>query len=378
MKQEIAWTNEVDEQAAVQKLVSQLTLAGRKYNLVMFFASVSYDFAELSKLLKEQFPESEVVGCSTSGEISTHGFTKHSIVLTTMECADTRVKGVLIKGAAKFPMIHKKDILDAMKACNIFPGAKRHDDSFAITFVNGLCNAEERLLSLLYSVVDDSGFQVLGGSAGDDLEFNTTYTSLNGQVVTDGGVVVFVKTTKRFVIEKENIFRRSGKKVKLTKVDTENRKLIEINDVPAATEYSRIVGIPESKIGEASLMHPIGRILGDNTFISSIASVNPDKSFAMYCRVMPNTVVDIMELGDVKKIIDDTCIKTKEAIPQPGFVFFINCILRTLQFDSDKNGDYLVSTYNKHFGKVCGFSSYGEQIHKVNSNQTLVVLAMEE
>lgn len=377
MKQEIAWTKEIGEEAAVRNLVSQLKSTDKKYNLVMFFASVSYDFAVLSKLLKDEFPNSEVVGCSTSGEISAHGFTKNSIVLTTMECNDTKVKGVLIRGAAKFPMIHKKDILATMKECGIFPGAKRHDDSFAITFVNGLCNAEERLLSLLYSVVDDAEFQVLGGSAGDDLEFNTTYTSLNGEVVTDGGVVVFVKTAKRFLIEKENIFQRSGKKVKLTKVDTENRKLLEINEVPAATEYSRVVGIPESKIGEASLMHPIGRILGNNTFISSIASVNADKSFNMYCRVMPNTVVDIMELGDVKQIIDDTCIKMKNTIPEPGFVFFINCILRTLQFDTDKNGDYLVSTYNKHFGKVCGFSSYGEQIHRVNSNQTLVVLAIE-
>ena len=98
----------------------------------------------------------------------------------------------------------------------------------------------------------------------------------------------------------------------------------------------------------------------------------------MYCRVMPNTKVDIMELGDVKAIMDSTCNAIEENISRPGFVFFINCILRTLAFESNDQGNYLVNLYQSRFGKVAGFSSYGEQIGKVNSNQTLVVLAMEE
>lgn len=378
MKQQIAWTNRATVSEAVEDLMGQLSKTGESINLVMFFASVSYDFGELSKLLKENFPKSEVVGCSTSGEISEHGFTKNGIVLTTMSDPSTKVKGVVIREGAKYPIIAKDEIISAMRDCGIVPGGIAHNNSFAITFINGLCNAEECILSLLYSLIEDDYFKILGGSAGDDLKFDTTYASLNGEVVTDGGVVVFVKTPKKFTIVKENIFKPSGRKVTFTKVDTASRKLIEIDGRPATGEYAKRLNIREDEISGASLMHPLGRMFGDSIFISSIAGVNSDKTMSMYCRVMPNTKVDIMELGDVESIMNATCDAIEAAVPKPGFVFFVNCILRTLAFESNNQGQYLVDLYKNRFNKVVGFSSYGEQIDKVNSNQTLVVLAMEE
>lgn len=377
MKQEIAFTNKTNITDAVDDLANQLK--GTDFNLVLFAASSSYEFSELSTALYERFPNSEVIGTSTSGEISSHGFTKNSIVLTTMSCDKTKVKGVLIKDANKYPMVYKKEIIKAMNECGIKENSSSsHDDAFALTFINGLCNAEESIVALIYAIIGNDKFQLLGGSAGDDLKFDITYASYNGNVVTNGGVVVFFKTKKRFIIKSENIFEPSGRKVELTKVDTEKRKLIEINNKPAAAEYSRIVQIQESKINEASLMNPIGRTFGSNIFISSIADVNSDKSFQMYSRVMPNTIVDILKVGDVEGIIERTCKEIKQAIEQPGFVFFINCILRTLQFEASNKCNYLVKTYADNFNTFCGFSSYGEQINKVNSNQTLVVLAIEE
>lgn len=379
MKQEIAWTGSSNLEVAVTELFNQLHEKPSQVNLVMFFASVIYDFKELSEKIKEHFPASEVVGCSTSGEISENGFTKRGIVLTTMSCNQTKVKGVLVRAGAKFPMIEKENILSAMEECSILTGKEiSHKDSFAITFINGLCNAEECILSLLYAVVGDPRFQVLGGSAGDDLKFQTTYVSLNGETITDGGVIVFVKTSKKFTIQKENIFKPSGRKVVLTGVDTASRKLVSINHRPAASEYASVVGISEARIGDASLMNPLGRMFGDNIFISSIAGVNPDHTLNMYCRVMPNTKVDIMQIGDVKSIMDATCDTIQSLIPKTGFVFLVNCILRTLAFENNDQGAYLVNLYQQRFNKVAGFSSYGEQIGKVNSNQTLVVLAMEE
>ena len=270
MRQEIAWSNARDEKDAVNELMGKIK--DSRPILVMFFASVQYDFKLLSKLIKEKFPNSEVVGVSTAGEICDKGFMKNSILLTTMIDDRTTVKGVLIPEGQRFPYIYKEDILSAMRTCGITPGGN-HSDSFAISFINGLCNAEECLLSLIHAVVNDDEFKVIGGSAGDDLQFKTTYVSLNGQIVTDGGVFVFVKTKRAFVIEKENIFKPSGRTVKITDVSTRKRIVRTINGKTAASEYARLLNISESEIGNASLMHPIGRIFGENIFISSIASV---------------------------------------------------------------------------------------------------------
>lgn len=379
MKQEIAWTNRPGVEAAVNDLMRQINKGSRDCRMVLFCASVSYDFYELSARLKNEFPDSEVIGCSTSGEISKNGFTKNSIVLTTMCDPGTNVKAIAIRSCNRYPMIYRKDIIAAMNSCGIKENdPNSHKNAFAMTFVNGLCNAEESLLALLYAVVGNEDFRVIGGSAGDDLRFDTTYTSYNGQVVTDGGIVVFIKTNKKFLIETENIFVPSGRKVTLTSADTLERRIDRIDGSPAAMTYSRALGIPESSIGEASLLHPLGRSFGNDIFITSIASVNPDKSFQMYSRVIPNTMVDIMELADVETIMEDTCRKIQSQIARPGFLFLVNCILRTLQFESTGMCKYMTDTYAAHFADFCGFSSYGEQTNKVNANQTLIVLAMEE
>lgn len=378
MKQEIAWTNKTDVATAVNDLASQIRNKSADVNLVMFFAGSCYDFTELSKGIKELFPASEVVGCSTSGELGPNGFTKNSITLTTMSDSGVRVKGVLIPDATKYPIALKDNILAAMKSCGITPGG-RHSDSFAITFANGLCNIEEVLASLLFSVVEDDDFRVIGGSAGDDLKFVDTFVSLNGEVVDNGGAYIFVKTNKKFTILKENIFRPTGRKLTVTKADTDKRLLIELDGSPAVSEYSKKIGANASTdLGAASLMNPLGRLFGNDIYIASFAGVNPDKTFSMYCRLTPNTKVDVMEVGDVKAIMNETANRLVADVPRPGFIFVVNCILRTLKFESTDEGRYLANLYQTRFGKFAGYSSYGEQIDRISSNQTLVVLAMEE
>ena len=54
---------------------------------------------------------------------------------------------------------------------------------------------------------------VAGGSAGDDLKFKATYVSHNGVSSSHGAVILFVRTSRKFKIYKENIFQRSGKSV---------------------------------------------------------------------------------------------------------------------------------------------------------------------
>lgn len=377
MKQEVAWTNKGDVKAAVADISSQIKDKSAGVNLVMFFASSCYDFQELSTEIKKLFPSSEVVGCSTSGEVGPEGFTKDSIVLTTMADPKVAAKGILIQDGNKYPVAEEDRIINTMRSCGIAPGG-RHPDSFAITFVNGLCNVEEILASLLYCVVDDEQFRVIGGSAGDDLKFECTYVSLNGEVTTNGGVFVFVKTSKKFTIVKENIFEPTGRKTIVTKINENGRVLYELNDRPAQSEYERIVGNQGTDFGTTSLMNPLGRVFGDNIYIASIASVNADKSFNLYCRVMPNTKIDIMRVGDVQSIMDETVRKIEEDVPKPGYIFLVNCILRTVQFGTSHDDKYLTKLYSEKFGKFAGYSSYGEQINRISSNQTLVVLAMEE
>lgn len=100
------------------------------------------------------FCNAEVIGTTTSGEISNSGFTKNSIVLTALSCSRTRFSGIALDGVDKFPIVHKQELEDAARKIGIkCADPMSHKDAFAITFVNGLCNAEEALLSFFYSVI---------------------------------------------------------------------------------------------------------------------------------------------------------------------------------------------------------------------------------
>lgn len=376
MIQEIAFSSNRNTEFAVQEIFQQLKSVN--YKVVIFFASVSYDFSLLSKKLKEKFPNAQVVGVSTSGEITNRGFFKNSLVVTTMSDEQTRVAGVLIDDADKFPIVYKNQIEKAATSVGIrLHSNGGNKDCFALTFVNGLCNAEEATLSLLNSIIDDREFNIIGGSAGDDLKFTQTYVSLNGEVVSHGAVVLFVKTSKKFVIKKENIFKPSGKHASITGVNVENRTINSINKQNPKSCYAKILGITESAVADSSLSHPIGRVFGDDVFISSIANINSNGTISMYARILPGMEVEILNPLDIIETTKETGQKVREEIHHPGFVLFINCILRTIMFEKQHKSSDVIRAWNENYSTYCGFSSYGEQINRLNSNQTLLVLAIE-
>lgn len=379
MKQEVIFSRQADTQSAVQDLLSKLKNPPEKYNAVLFFASSDYDFSLLSDLLHKKFSGAQVIGTTTSGEISREGFTSRTIVLSALSCDKTKFSGVIFDGVDKFPIIHKKELEDAAGRIGIrCADPMSHKNAFAITFVNGLCNAEEALLSFFYAVIKNDDFIIAGGSAGDDLKFKKTFVSCNGKIVSDGAAILFVKTPLPFFIQKENIFKPTGKRTKITQADTYIRKIISLDGMNPRKRYAELLGIPEAKAESAALTNPFGRVFGGHTFISSIAGFNKDGTINMYSRVLPNSKVELMELVPIKEKIEESLDSALKEIPHPGCVLLINCILRTIIFQQQEICDQICRLYGSHGLDFAGFSSYGEQIGRINSNQTLVSIIIGE
>ena len=74
MEQEVVSTRQASVEQAVHDLCSKLKRGADSYQAVIFMAAISYDFGELSRAIKDRFPNSEVIGTSTAGEISPAGF----------------------------------------------------------------------------------------------------------------------------------------------------------------------------------------------------------------------------------------------------------------------------------------------------------------
>ena len=377
MVQEVVSTRISDAQGAADDLFRQLRGNPDSYNAVIFMAAIKYDFAALSIAIKEKFPNSEVIGASTAGEIDTNGFQNDSVVLTTMSDSRTRVKGVLVENGSKYPVGSKTDIETALRSAGISCGdPSSHQSAFAVAFINGVFNAEETILSNFYSIIQNDKFALAGGTAGFTGSEATTFVSYNGKTTQDGAAFLFVKTPCKFDIRQEDIFNPTGKTIYVTRSDTINRTIYSLNGQRAKSVYAQQLGVSESQAEGMTFENPFGRHINGSIHIAALAGFAPDGSCSLFARVVPNSTLEMMHIGDPEKKCDETCSGIKAVIPSPKFTLLMTCITRTMAFDRMGIADSIIRKYRQTFPTFCGFSCYGEQIGRVHCNQTLVSLVM--
>lgn len=373
MEQEVVSTRSADPRVAAKDLASKLKKSPSSYQAVIFMAAISYDFEALSVAIKEQFPNSEVIGTSTAGEISPNGFSENSIVLTTMSSPDTRVKGVLVENGSRYPISSKKDIENAIRECGIrINDPTSHRDAFAITFINGVYNGEETVLANFYAVLKNDNFMLAGGTAGYTGNTPKTFVSYNGKVTQDGAVILLVKTRSKFDIRQEDIFESTGISLAVTESDPINRTISSFNGRPAKTVYAEKLGVSEAQAEGMTFENPFGRYLDGELRIAALAGFTPDKKISLFARVVPNSTVELMHIGDARAKADETCAGIRQAIPNPKFVLLMTCITRTMYYGRSNMSNEIIGKYNKAFPTFAGFSCYGEQIGRIHCNQTLV------
>ena len=377
MVQEVVSTKISDAQGAADDLVRQLRGRPDSYTAVIFMAAIKYDFAALSVAIKAKFPNCEVIGASTAGEINTQGFQNDSVVLTTMTDSRTKVKGVLVENGSKYPVANKTDIEAALRSAGISCGDPySHTSAFAIAFINGVFNAEETVLSNFYSIIQNDKFALAGGTAGFTGSEAKTFVSYNGKTTQDGAVFLFVKTSCKFDIRQEDIFNPTGKIIYVTQSDTINRTIFRLNGQRAKSVYAQQLGVSESQAEGMTFENPFGRHINGSIHIAALAGFSGDGSCSLFARVVPNSTLEMMHIGDPEAKCDETCAGIRQVIPNPKFTLLMTCITRTMAFDRMNIASSIIRKYQQTFPTFCGFSCYGEQIGRVHCNQTLVSLVM--
>lgn len=377
MEQEVLISRNANVQSAVSELCSKLKYNPDQYKAVFFMAAITYDFEELSREIKAKFPHTEVMGTSTAGEITPDGFTNNSVVLTTMSSSDVRCKAVLVKNGSKYPVSSKAEIENALSACGIRCGDQySHKDAFALTFINGVYNAEESILSNFYSIIKNDNFMLAGGTAGFTGDTPKTWVSVNGECTQDGAAMMFFKTSCKFDIRQEDIFNPTGKTFLVGESDPVSRTVYKLDGISAKTAYANKLGVSEAMAEKITFENPFGRYLNGSIHIGALAGFTPEGRIQTFARIVPNSTLELMHIGDPLQKCDETCSGIKSAISNPKFVLLMTCITRTMHFESTGISSQIISKYKNVFPAFAGFSAYGEQLGRMHCNQTLVTLVM--
>ena len=360
-----------DAREAVQEVHAALRECDSE--LVLFFCSSHFDLDALADELGKRFDGTELVGCTTAGEIGPAGYRDHSLVAVALPRASfTAVTGRLDDLHCFTLASGHVRALDVLHELERKSPVARDTNPFALLLIDGLSMREETVTRTLQSALGN--MPLIGGSAADDLRFERTFVFHEGRFRSDCAVLVIASTTLPFKTFKTQHFRSGNERLVVTGADAERRTVSEINGLPAAQEYARLIG---ARVEDLSPGHfaaaPVVVLIDGTDYVRSIQKLNPDGSLTFYCAIEEGLVLRVARGLDLAENLHATFAALRNDLGELQLVLACDCILRHLEMLQRGTRDIASQLFRAN--RAAGFSTYGEQYSGVHVNQTLVGIA---
>ncbi|MFL0253182.1 FIST signal transduction protein [Clostridium neuense] len=337
--------------------------------LIIYYTSKS-NFETFSRLLMKRFSKSIIIGCSAYKEICKDGLTNGALLVAGFEDGIECSAGV-IGDIDKYPVKYIQNIQDSIASLS------DPDNAMCLEFCVGTTNSEEKVLSTINSLLNVYGIPLFGGTSADDGEFKTTYVGLNGKVYTNHCVFVLIKNLNgKIKLYKENIFKPTKNNFIATKVNLRQRIVYELDGKPCAEVMANNLNVPLNNLPDLFGAHPLGRVVGNDIFISANKNLIDNKAISCYSRIYKNSQITLLEPDDYRQVLKTTIAKILSDFNHISFSLVINCVARTMLFESENFAD----TFAKELGKLgnyIGFASHGEQMYDYHFNQTMIIAVFE-
>lgn len=329
-----------------------------------------YDIiGEVADLLKKQYPNTPSIG--TIGTKLVNGQVGDNNISVLGLFSDAKVRCGVIENISECPVVSIGKLEKDISA--VSPG---HGDTVCLEYCTG---EEEKLVTTFTSCFEKKGIQLAGGTTFGAPEGKASVVAYNGKIYGNACVYALIKnTTGKVRVYKENIYKKQASNIShfATKVDTSKKALVELDGKPAAEVYSQELGISKDKIIDNVLKNPMGRAVGDEVFISSMMSMEPNGTLINYKRINKNDCIYFLELGEYQQIEQETRNKIQSDMNHISLVVSIDCIYRYLLYD----GEGYFATYAKDMaslGNHMGVVGGGEQCNNQHVNQTMVCAVFE-
>lgn len=367
-----AYTPAVDARIAAQEFYHDV--AQPEMELVIFFCSSDYDLEALAKELNALFSGVRVVGCTSAGEIGPGGYRERGIAGVSFSpevC--TAVSGALDR-------LHQFEIAEGqtlgkrlLQELRAHTETATDQNTFALLLIDGLCLREEQVARTLQETLGK--VPLAGGSAGDGMRFRKTYVFVDGSFRSDCALLTVVTTPLPFAVFKTQHFVSTDQRLVITEADPPQRVVKEINGLPAAAEYARLLGVTERELTPSRFAaSPVVVLIDGNNYVRSIQHANADGSVTLYCAIDEGVVLRVAYGVDLVENLKAALVNLRTQIGPPQLIITCDCILRRLEIMQNKLEDQVGTILNN--SNAVGFNTYGEQFHGVHVNQTLTGIAI--
>jgi hypothetical protein len=366
-----------DARQAVRDL--HALIGGPDIAFAVVFCSPQYDLSAVASALRECSGETPVFGCTTAGEITPFGYIAGGICGIGFPREDFVVASVLFEDLAKFelsPTMERTRAAAADRdrlASHALPHGGAPPRGFALLLVDGLSVREEQLVSAIANALGDT--PLVGGSAGDDLNFGRTWVLYDGRFVSNAAALMLVATPRRFSAFKTEHFLQTDRKVVVTGANPAERIVTEINGEPAAFEYARIVGVSDAPLTPRTFAaHPLMVRVGGQYHVRAIQKVNPDNSLTFFCAIDEGLVLTVAQSVDVVQDLENLFVRIGHEIGELDLIIGCDCVLRNLEIEQRAQKQVVSDLFMRN--GVIGFCTYGEQFNAMHVNQTFTGIAI--
>lgn len=359
LKVAVGHSEDVDAKDAVIEVLEQCqeTLDGLIPQAGILYSAMEIDYPVVLEHIMTTYPELELIGCTTDGEISSKlGCIEDSITLILFYSDTIQIKAGLGKDLSKSPEIAAQTALNEAKS------KLSMEPTFCITLAESMTVGGVAVIDALKMHLGDK-FPLYGGLAADQWVMKKTYQFYKKEVLVDSIQVLLFAGNIIFSSGFASGWSPIGHKKRVTKVD--HNIVYEVDGEPILDFYNRYLGGNYSRVPTE---YPLAVFPEESEkyYIRSPYTFNEeDKSITFFGDVPENVIVQLVS-GSIEKmsIASETALKDaiegyKGTRPEAALVFTCSARKAILGLSVDKEYLYLQKNMPEGF-PICGFYTYGE------------------
>lgn len=364
-----------------------------KPDLVVAFASVSFDQKELVRGIREASDKAPLVGCTDAGEITNAGPATKSVgvmVIKTDQIKFTTGLGKDVKAGAReagqaVAREVKEKAPESMRAFIVLPDVLTGNGADIVRGVLDILGAH---------------FPVVGGAPGDDFLFEKTYEYRDDEVATGAVAGVGLSGNFSMGIGVRHGWMPIGIPMKVTK--SKGAVVYELDNRPAVSIYEDYFGkkaeeLKKEPLARMAITYPLGIKVPelDEYLIRDPITVDEQGAITCAAEIPEGSEIRLM-IGSKEKAIEAAQDAAKKLMKEfeidktkPKFILMFNCIAREKLFGQKAIDE--IEAVMKIVGEdvpLLGFYTYGEQApiggeirdpEKISTrfyNETIVIFAV--
>jgi hypothetical protein len=352
----IGHSEDPDTEDAVQEVITQClsSLEGAKPQAGIVFSAVNYDYPIILKKINASFPNIQLIGCSSGGELSSQlGYSEGTLLLlvfasdtVSMATAVARDISIDISSSVNAALKEAKQKL-------------KSDPTLCLTFPDIFTIGTVRLVEELKKSLG-STFPILGGGASDPWKFDQTREFYGEEVLQDAAPMLFFSGPLEYhfnVVSGWQPF--TSKKVVM---ECNKNIVYKIGDETALDFYKHYLGSPPS------LAHPLAVFEKDQERFYLRVPLGADEKTGevVLGGDLPKEAVTSICQADPQELIQETHkliqqIQPKLSDNKAACAFIISCSCRQKVLGTRTKEEYKVLR-DEIFSDIpiVGFYAYGQ------------------